>query len=98
MYTASPSQNVNLGEQIDMSLKTSRKPSSTRRYREATVVIAPAARDISSTESVLREWVVPLLVRDFLAEHRCLAETEANCAKRTFRPVGMEDVADGHIN
>ena len=80
-----------------MKPKTSGKGSPARRRREVSVVIAPGARDTVSIDSAIRGWIVPLLVKEFLAEHQRYAKIEATCDKRTTTAVGMEDVASRHI-
>lgn len=80
-----------------MKRKISGKPSPARRRREVVIVIAPAARDIASIDSAIRGWIVPLLVKEFLAEHQRYAKIQATRDKRTTKAVGMEDVASRHI-
>jgi hypothetical protein len=59
------------------------------------VVIAPAARDTASIDSAIRGWIVPVLVKEFLAENvRHSTGTETKDNKPTTKPMGKEDVAD----
>jgi hypothetical protein len=80
-----------------MNRKRNKKATSSPRRPEVSVVIAPAVRDIDSINSAIKGWIVPLLVKEFLAEHGCRsAETEANSGKPTTKAIGMEDVATSY--
>jgi hypothetical protein len=52
-----------------MSQKSSGGGAPARRRPLVSVVIAPGVRDAVAIRSAVSEWIVPLLVRDFLAEH-----------------------------
>jgi hypothetical protein len=52
----------------DCPPKTPAKKTAARK-RDATVLLAPGTRDHSALDSVIAEWLVPLLVKEFLAEH-----------------------------
>jgi len=73
-----------------MSRKANGQESSARRRKEVSVVIAPATgRDPALIDSTIREWIVPLLVRNFLAEHPiAVSANEANSNNST---TGMHD-------
>lgn len=80
-----------------MNRKAKRKTSAARRRPKVSVVFASATRDAASINSAIKGWIVPLLVKEFLAEQRCSAEVEADCDDATFKAVGMEDVVTSHI-
>lgn len=66
--------------------------------REALLRIAAATRDTASIESAIKGWIVPLLVKEFLAEQTCrFVETKVKNSDSTTKAVGMEDVASRHI-
>ncbi len=83
-----------------MRPKTSKKVPSSERRPKVSLVIAPnAERDMASVKSAIKGWIVPLLVREFLAEQRSLStETEVSKDEATTKPMGKEDVASSHIN
>ena len=63
------------------------------------VQIVTGQRDNESLSAVMREWLVPMLVKEFLAEKRTkLAKTPANAKKRTTGPLGMEGAARVRIS
>ena len=56
---------------------------------ETDLVVECAQPDRDAVSSVIKEWLVPLLVREFLAEQqpiRCPSSTLTE--KPTFRPLG----------
>jgi hypothetical protein len=83
-----------------MRPQSSRRASSARRCPETAVVLARDAEpNPSAIESAIRGWIVPVLVKEFLAEHGCcFAESEVKTSESTSKPMGKEDVADRHIN
>jgi len=68
-----------------------------RRYTD--VVIGSGRPDAALLHSAIREWIVPVLVRDFLAEHPVGVPTaEANSNKGTTGTDGEEGAGSTRMN
>ena len=71
---------------------------SIRRRQELSVVIPPSGRDAPSIDSAVKEWIVPLLVKEFLREQEARsAETEVKPDDPTTEPLGKEGAAINRI-
>ena len=75
-------------EKLPVGCASSYRPG---RRTQTEVRIGGGERDMALLALAIREWVVPTLVRDFLAEHPIgAARTEPDSDKRTIGPHGKE--------
>jgi len=93
-------------DQSNCSLRRTRQGgfcSPTRRSQKGRpqtgAVLGCGKPDRALLSSAIREWIVPLLVRDFLAEHRIAVHaTEANSNKPTSGVLGEEGAGSIRMN
>ncbi len=69
------------------------------RKPQTAVLVGSGEPDIGLISSVIREWIVPALVREFLAEHPIPASpSKVISEKRTTKPLGKEGAGLTRIN
>jgi hypothetical protein len=67
-----------------------------RRTNELSVVIRPRGRHAPQIDSAVSEWIVPLLVKEFLRERKT-HDTEVKTADLNIEPLGKEGAAINRI-
>jgi hypothetical protein len=63
----------------------------TGRHPQTSLVVASVQPDHEAVRSVIREWLVPLLVKEFLAEQQAVCDSVSQLKQEsTFKPLGEE--------
>jgi hypothetical protein len=66
---------------------------------QTAVLVGSGERDMGLIYSAIREWIVPALVREFLAEHPIpTSPSTVISEKRTTKPLGKEGAGPTRIN
>jgi hypothetical protein len=80
----------------DVKLSFAANLKTLRRRKELSVVIRPGGRHEPHIDSAVSEWIVPLLVKEFLRERKT-HDTEVKTADLNIEPLGKEDAASNRI-
>jgi hypothetical protein len=83
-------------ELSDIELILAANPKTLRRTNELSVVIRPRGPHAPQIDSAVSEWIVPLLVREFLRERKT-HDTEVKTADLNNEPLGKEGAAINRI-
>jgi hypothetical protein len=87
-----PRDGIQNGAASIVDIRLNREP-------QTVILVESGKRDIGLISSAIREWIVPVLVREFLAEHPLSASpTQVISAKRTTKPLGKEGAGPTRIN
>jgi hypothetical protein len=69
------------------------------RKPQTAVLVGSGEREMGLISSAIREWIVPVLVGEFLAEHPILTSpSKVISEKRTTKPLGKEGAGPTCIN
>ena len=87
-----PRDGIQSGGASIVDVRLNRKP-------QTAILVESGERDIGLISSAIREWIVPVLVREFLAEHPISASpSKVISEKRTTKPLGKKGAGPTRIN